>query len=39
MIYIKTWSTWNRKTREKKIYKGVFLLGIIPLYVRRYTDD
>ena len=36
MIYIKTWRKYNRFGKPRD-YKGVFLFGIIPLYIQRFT--
>lgn len=39
MIYIKTWQKHKIKKREyfTYTYKGVFLFGFIPLWIRRYS--
>ena len=38
MIYIKTWRKYKLKQCEWFNYKGVFLLGFIPLWIRRYSQ-
>ena len=37
MIFIKTWRRYDGKNRKPIDYKGVFLFGILPLYIKRTT--
>ena len=34
MIVVRNWRRWDRHYRKPIDYKGVFLFGFIPLYVR-----
>ena len=38
MIYIKTWRKYNLKQNGFFTYKGVFLFGFIPVWIRRYSE-
>ena len=33
MIVVRNWRRWNRKTYRPMDYKGIFLFGIIPLFI------
>ena len=35
MIVIKTWEIYSYKKRKTKAYFGVFILGIIPIFIKR----